>query len=89
MLSILLAVPSCTYSFWHGVIPTSYFIMYIYVCTLIQYYVMMSSSTTHVYHNTQDGSSALMKAASGGHTAVVQELVKSGATLDIQMTVCC
>ena len=25
MLSIL-AVPSCTYSFWHGVIPTSYFI---------------------------------------------------------------
>ena len=26
MLSILLAVPSCTYSFWHGVIPTSYFI---------------------------------------------------------------
>ena len=26
MLSILLAVPSCTYSFWQGVIPTSYFI---------------------------------------------------------------
>ena len=26
MLSLLLAVPSCTYSFWHGVIPTSYFI---------------------------------------------------------------
>ena len=26
MLSILLAVPSCTYSFWRGVIPTSYFI---------------------------------------------------------------
>ena len=26
LLSILLAVPSCTYSFWHGVIPTSYFI---------------------------------------------------------------
>ena len=26
MLPILLAVPSCTYSFWHGVIPTSYFI---------------------------------------------------------------
>ena len=25
MLS-LLAVPSCIYSFWHGVIPTSYFI---------------------------------------------------------------
>ena len=26
MLSHLLAVPSCTYSFWHGVIPTAYFI---------------------------------------------------------------
>ena len=26
MLSILLAVPSCIYSFWHGVIPTSHFI---------------------------------------------------------------
>ena len=26
MLSLLLAVPSRTYSFWHGVIPTSYFI---------------------------------------------------------------
>ena len=26
MLTLLLAVPSCTYSFWHGVIPTSYFI---------------------------------------------------------------
>ena len=26
MLSLLLAVPSCIYSFWHGVIPTSYMI---------------------------------------------------------------
>ena len=26
MLSLLLAVPSCIYSFWHSVIPTSYFI---------------------------------------------------------------
>ena len=26
MLSLLLAVRSCIYSFWHGVIPTSYFI---------------------------------------------------------------
>ena len=26
MLSILLSVPSCFNSFWHGVIPTSYFI---------------------------------------------------------------
>ena len=26
MLSLLLAVPSCSCSFWHGIIPTSYFI---------------------------------------------------------------
>ena len=26
MLSLLLVVPSCICSFWHGVIPTSYFI---------------------------------------------------------------
>ena len=26
MLSLLLAVPSCIYNVWHGVIPTSYFI---------------------------------------------------------------
>ena len=34
MLSLLLAVPSCIYSFWHGVIPTSYFIFndfYMYI----------------------------------------------------------
>ena len=36
MLSILLAVPSCTYSFWHGVIPTSYFIFNdFYTCNII------------------------------------------------------
>ena len=34
MLSILLAVPSCFNSFWHGVIPTSYFIFNdFYTCT--------------------------------------------------------
>ena len=32
MLSLLLAVPSCIYSFWHGVIPTSYFIFDFYTC---------------------------------------------------------
>ena len=38
MLSILLAVPSCTYSFWHGVIPTSYFIFNdFYTCFTIFY----------------------------------------------------
>ena len=49
---------------------------------------MMMSSTTHVYH-TQWGRSAVMVAAREGHTAVVQELVKSGATLGIQDEVCC
>ena len=53
------------------------------------YYVMMSSSPTHVCHHTQLDESALMMAARYGHTAVVQELVKSGATLDIQDEVCC
>ena len=57
--------------------------MYMYV------YMMMSSSITHVCHHTQIGWSALILAASEGHTAVVQELVKSGATLDIQDVVCC
>ena len=36
ILSLLLAVPSCIYSFWHGVIPTSYFIFYdFYTCSII------------------------------------------------------
>ena len=33
---------------------------------------------------TQDGSSALLWAASGGHTEVVQQLVKADANLDLQ-----
>ena len=74
-----------------------FILAHIHLCILvehhdvIQYYVMMLSFTTriHVCHHTQDGWSALMKAASCGHTAVVQELVKSGATLDIQNVVCC
>ena len=40
MLSILLAVPSCFNSFWHGVIPTSYFIFndfYTCIHTIEQY----------------------------------------------------
>ena len=40
MLSLLLAVPSCIYSFWHGVIPTSYFIFNdLYI---LQHVIMMS-----------------------------------------------
>ena len=35
MLPVLLAVPSCFNSFWHGVIPTSYFIFnHFYTCII-------------------------------------------------------
>ena len=54
---------------------------------LVNNVMMMPSSTT--CHHTQDGESALMVAASEGRTAVVQEVVKSGATLDIQTVVYC
>ena len=36
MLSLLLAVPSCIYSFWHGVIPTSYFIFTLVYIIIVQ-----------------------------------------------------
>ena len=55
MLSILLAVPSCFNSFWHGVIPTSYFIfndftlVYIYRGAFIQVY-----SGTPLYKDTPE-----------------------------------
>ena len=46
----------------------------------------------HVYTTssviTQDGGSALMKAASGGHTGIVAELVKARSNLDLQDKVC-
>ena len=36
MLLLLLAVPSCIYSFWHGVIPTAYFIfIFVYLLSNI------------------------------------------------------
>ena len=40
------------------------------------------------FHFTQDGESALMKAASEGSTEVVVELVKARANLDLQDKVC-
>ena len=40
------------------------------------------------FHFTQRGESALMKAASEGHTEVVVELVKARANLDLQDKVC-
>ena len=46
MLSILLAVPSCFNSFWHGVIPTSYFIFNdFYTCNI-------RSCVIDIFHTT-------------------------------------
>ena len=38
MLSLLLAVPSCIYSFWHGVIPTSYLFLMIFTLVSLIFY---------------------------------------------------
>ena len=45
MLSLLLAVPSCIYSFWHGVIPTSYFMIFILVSLV--FYPGLALSVAH------------------------------------------
>ena len=75
--------------YWHSVIVIKQcnhdHITSVDIITVMYVNVMMLSS---VCHHTQDGWSALMMAARCGHTAVVQELVKSGATLDIQNKVC-
>ena len=42
----------------------------------------------HMSVITQGGKSALMKAASNGHTKVVVELVKAKANLNLQNEVC-
>ena len=42
----------------------------------------------HMSVITQGGWSALMRAASGGHTEVVVELVKAGADPNLQDNVC-
>ena len=42
----------------------------------------------HMSVITQRGWSALMYAASGGRTAIVVELVKAGANLNLQNKVC-
>ena len=53
MLSILLAVPSCFNSFWHGVIPTSYFIFNdFYTCShMCPYCLLLFYKNCIVYHN--------------------------------------
>ena len=42
----------------------------------------------HMSVITQDGDSALMKAARWGKTEVIAELVKAGANVDMQTKVC-
>ena len=42
MLSLLLAVPSCIYSFWHGVIPTSYFILILVLLIFLMIFILVS-----------------------------------------------
>ena len=42
----------------------------------------------HMSVISQDGESALMMAASGGHTDTVKELVTAGANLNLQDNVC-
>ena len=44
--------------------------------------------TTHIYLLYQEGISALMFAAMKGKAEVVLELVKAGATVDMQTRVC-
>ena len=45
MLSLLLAVPSCIYSFWHGVIPTSYFIFNDFYTCFTNFLISLDCST--------------------------------------------
>ena len=48
MLSLLLAVPSCIYSFWHGVIPTSYFIFNDFYTCFTNFLSRLSLDCIHV-----------------------------------------
>ena len=44
ILSILLAVPSCIYSFWYGVISTSYFIFNDFYTCFTNFYAGLTLS---------------------------------------------
>ena len=63
MLSLLLAVPSCTYSFWHGVIPTSYFIFNdFYTCIYIGFVpACIPSGSTIIYNDVYTLSGCCMR----------------------------
>ena len=52
IISLLLAVPSCIYSFWHGVIPTSYFIfILVYIIIIHAIIATYYSNVMTVYNN--------------------------------------
>ena len=59
MFSLLLTVPSCIYSFWHGVIPTSYFIFNDFYACFTNFYpglaltVARGEIRTSVYVHTR------------------------------------
>ena len=56
MLSIFLAVPSCFNSFWHGVIPTSYFIFNdFYTCNNTNGMVSLSRESVDSLCTCRDG----------------------------------
>ena len=51
MLSLLLAVPSCIYSFWHGVSPTSS----IFILVSLNFYPGLALTVAHgemIYYRT-------------------------------------
>ena len=77
MLSILLAVPSCFNSFWHGVIPTSYFIFNdFYTCSTHFFshkygkHTLGSLAIVHVHECSQD--SAIYSACVIARTRALQ-----------------
>ena len=55
-----------------------------WVCSRLPYSDVIMCHTTHVSVITQEGDSTLMRAARGGKTEVVVELVKAGANVDMQ-----
>ena len=58
------------------------------LCVNVGRIVWMMCVILHMSVITQDGETALMRAAYWGNTEVVVELLKAGALLDLQNTVC-
>ena len=69
MLSILLAVSSCFNSFWHGLLPTSYFIFY----TCNYNYKLDAGYEVYVNSETRETSCGVPSAARALHVPRVSE----------------